>query len=167
MILASVFLNLACPKSVKKSDLEKAFNYSAQISKAVSQSAIAVEDLYNGGVITFETKEKIISKIKLVRDNNGKVLEVLSALKRQFGDSVPAEELSALDVLFNQSILTPFGEILSEAGILSKEKAAKVFMAIAVLKQIIFTISNYFGSFSKDSVSYRRIEFFKENYAEV
>lgn len=165
LIVAFVSIFTACPKTVNKTAIEKGFNYSEKISNVVAQSAIAVGDLYDGKFISYETKEKIVLKLKLIQTNNERLLNVLRELKREFKGDVPNERISALDVLFSQSVITPFAEILTEIGLLSKESAQKVYLAVAALKQIIFTISNYFGKFSSDSVSFRIGESLKENYA--
>lgn len=166
LTLFCLVFSSACPTKVRKSDIEKAFKYNAQISNAVAQSAIAVGDLYDGRIISYETKEKIVVKLRLIQKNNDRVLTVLSELKKRYREQVPPEEISALDVFFSQSVITPLAEILQEAGVLSADKAEKIYLAIAFLKQVIFTISNYFGSFSNKSVSFLKMNQLKEIYAE-
>lgn len=166
LILTSLLLS-ACPKpKVKAADLETAFNYTKQIAKESDRAVIAVGDLFEAKVISYELKEKIVSKIKILKDGNAKAINLLSAIKTKYaGQSVPDGEIAALDLFFDQNILSELSKIIVEAAGLSPATAQQILLAIAFLKQIIFTVSGFFGQWSSKSASAATAARLKESYA--
>lgn len=153
LIICSLFL-MACPS---KNSLAKGFEASSKISQVGFQSTVAVGDLFTANVITYETKEKLVKSLRKVQENGERFNQVLSELKAQYGKDVPADEIRSLDVYFNQNIIAPFVEILVEAGTLSAPTAEKIYLVIAALKQIVFTVSNIFGQSLSKSVSFEAV----------
>lgn len=158
LIVFSLVLT-ACPA---RSDLVKAFKASEQLAVTTETAALAIGDLYQGKVISFEQKEKLISKMRIIATNGRRFHTEVSALAAIYKTKLPDEKISALDVLFNSEVIAPFLEVLLEAGALSKEASQRVFLVLAVLRTAVLTISNAFGKRLSDSRSY---QFYKENSA--
>lgn len=145
---------MACPS---KNSLAKGFEASSKISQVGFQSTVAVGDLFTANVINYETKEKLVEALRKVQVNGERFNRVLSELKATYGKDVPPEEIRALDIFFNQNIIAPFVEILIEAGTLSAATAEKIYLAIAALKQIVFTVSTVFGQSMSRSESFEAV----------
>lgn len=145
----------ACPS---KSAMEKAFNASAKLSQVGTQAAIGTKDLFDAGVISFETKESIAKGLRKVQQKGAEFNTILSELKAKYGKNPPENELAFLDIFFNREIIAPFVQILIEIGALSKEKAQQVFLIVAGLKQIIYTIANVLGQFNGASASFNAVK---------
>lgn len=156
LIIFSLFLT-ACPA---RSDLVKAFKASEQLAVNTETAALAIGDLYQGKVITFEQKESLIAKLRIIAINGKRFHAEVKALAGIYKSKLPDEKISALDIMFNSEVITPFLEILLDAKVLSKEASQKVFLVLAVLRTAVLTISNAFGKRLSYSVSY---EFYKEN----
>lgn len=152
IVIYSLIFVTACPT---KSNLEQAFNQSARVANLAETSALTVADLYRAGVINLETKDKIAKSLRLVVDNGKRFHEVLSKIKEKYKGDVnnfSAEDKSALDLIFNQEVIAPFAEILTELRVLPENAAKQILTAIALLKTAILTVSNIFGH---GSLSYK------------
>jgi len=152
ILIYSLIFVTACPT---KSNLETAFNQSARVANLAETSALTVADLYKAGVINLETKDKIASKLRLVVDNGKKFHKALSKIAEKYKGNVnnlSSADKSALDLLFNQEVIAPFAEILTELRVLPENTAKQILTAIALLKTAILTISNIFG---QGSFSYK------------
>lgn len=146
---------MACPS---KKTIADGFKASSKISQTGFQATVAVGDLYQSKIISFETKEKLVKALRVVQTNGERFNKVLSELKERYGKDVPQDEIKALDVFFSQNIIAPFVEVLVEAGTLTAATAEKVYLAIAALKQIVFTVSNIFGQTLAESVSFNAVQ---------
>lgn len=148
---------MGCPS---RGDVKKAFNLSRDISLYGKQATVAVGDLYEGKVISYEQKELYVSYLRQIQEKGEAFFNQVDALAKVYKTKLPDEEIGALDIFFNQEIIAPLVAILVDAGKLSKDKAQAVFAAVAVLKQAILFIANSFGKSNSNAVSFT---FYKEN----
>src|SRR6185369_16912519 len=142
LILSLAGTLAACPSA---SDLKRAYTASAQIAGNTETAARTIGELYTAGVISYRTKESLVAKLKIVRDNGLRFQAEINALYDLYRDKLPAASINALDIMFNRDVIAPFVELLTEAGILSKEAGAQVLTALILLKSAILTVSNMFG----------------------
>ena len=134
----------ACPK-VKKTDVEKAFAYTERAANYTASAARVVGDLYRANAIDYETKEKIVARLKTVASGIVAFQESVKATRAAFGGEFPDKEINALDVMFNRDVLKPFVEILNETGVLSEKQSAQILSALAFLREAVLYIADFFG----------------------
>lgn len=141
LVISSLLIVSAC----KPATLEKAYKASAQIASYTERAAIAVGDLYDYGVITYDQKERIAAKLRLIVTNGKRFHNTVKSIAEQTKNNPSANDFSALDVMFNDEVIKLLSELVTEIGLLSKDRAKLVFAAIAVLRQLILTIAGGFA----------------------
>jgi hypothetical protein len=147
----------ACPQ---RSDLVKAFNASEKIASYTEIGARAVGDLFEAKVIDYETKEKLVAKLKIVARNGRRFHETLVAIKAQYGATLPDREVNALDIVFNRDVIAPLADLLTETGLLSENASSQILTALVFLKSAVLTVAKLFGQLRPNqSASY---EFYKQ-----
>lgn len=151
VVYSLVLIGAGCPS---RTNVKQAFELSSQLSDYGKQATTAVGDLFEAKVISFEQKEKYVSALRKIQAS-GKIFNAkIEVLANIYKTKLPDEEITALDIFFNQEIIAPLAGILIDAANLSKENAQSVYLAIAVLKQAILFISNTFGKAKRQSVSF-------------
>lgn len=160
LCLVSLFC-AACPK---QSDFVRAYRASTRVAGATEQAAVAVGDLYRAGVIDYATKEKLVEKLRLVERGGRAFHHSIDAVRASFGNRLPDDQASALDTLFNREVIAPFLDLLTTAGTLSENTAQKIFLAIAVIRQLVLTVANLFGQLRSGSASYEFYQREAENH---
>src|SRR5690242_19148731 len=93
LFLVFVFslLLTACPKN----NFVKAYNTSKNISNLIATAATTVGDLYQSKIISYDAKEVIINKLRLIQSNNENLfLKEIDALWDQYKTQIPKDKLS-------------------------------------------------------------------------
>lgn len=158
LVLVSLFMT-ACPR---QKDIKEAFKASRQIAHYTGTAADTVADLYKAGVIDFGQKEKLITKLKAVRDNGKRFHATVEAIYQQYKNDLPDKELNALDIVFNRDVIAPLIDLLTEAGLLSESASQTVLTALVFLKQAVLMIANLFGQLRPGASA--SFNFYLENF---
>lgn len=142
VVIATFALGMtACPA---KSDIEKAYNISENISITIETAADNVAALYTAGVISFELKETLIKRLRQARDGGKRFHAEVDALYAVYKSKLPDEKIGFLDVALNAGVVQPFTDILVDIKVLSPAAQQKVLAAIVLARQAIVTLINLF-----------------------
>src|SRR5262249_39683712 len=139
LIVVLGVLLTACPS---ESDIKKAYNTSALIANYTETAAHTIGDLYTARIIGYETKENLIRKLRLVAAGGRRFQTEIDALYDVYKRALPDAQVNALDIMFNREVIAPFVDILTEAGVLSKDASGQILTAVVLLKSAILTVAN-------------------------
>lgn len=140
VILALVLITTACPKP-SQSTLDKAAKASATVASRYVEAVDFVTNLYKGGAIKLELKDKIADGLITFGENGKKFNDLIKTYSAQFGDGqVPPNIWSAISQNFD-ALSADFLKILSllpQAAGLGDTKAFRaISAAVLALAQIL------------------------------
>lgn len=151
VIYCFLLLGAKCPA---KDSIVRGFNTSKGIANAAELAAGNIGALFLTKVISYEMKENLTSKLRLVQSGGHKFHDEVIALAKIYRGKLPDEKIKLLDVLFNKEVIAPFAEIFVQAKVLKPEDYQKLQIAIQVLKNAVFFIAALFGKFVSQSDSF-------------
>lgn len=140
LIIAFALLNTACPK-VSQSALDKAANASKTIASRYVESVDFVTDLYKGGALKLEVKDKIADGLETFGNNGKKFNDLLKTYSAQYANGqVPPNVWSTIAQNFDQ-LSADFLKILDflpQAAGLGDSKAFRaISAAVLALAQVL------------------------------
>lgn len=140
LMLTLVLLNTACPK-VSQSALDKGANASKTVATRYVEAVDFVADLYKGGALKLETKDKIADALITFGENGKKFNDLLKAYSAQYKDGqVPANIWSTIAQNFDtlSADFLKILEFLPQAAGLGDSKAFRaISAAVLALAQIL------------------------------
>lgn len=160
LLMCSLFLT-ACPR---KNDLIKGYETNEAIQGHLQTAIQTVGGLYDSKWISYEQKESLAAKLRIVYNGSVAFQKELDSLREIYinQQNLPDKQLNALDIFFNREVVKPFVDFLSELGVLPEKPAQMVLTAIVLLRSAVLTIANLFNTMrGGDSVSATTIS--KEN----
>jgi len=144
LLLSSVMLFTACPK-VSQSSLDKAANASKTVSTRYVETVEFVTELYKGGAIKLDMKDKIADALTTFGENGKKFNELLKTYSAQFSNGqVPASIWATIaqnfDVL-SADFLKIVALLPQAAGLGNSTAFRAISAAVVALAQILSTNS--------------------------
>jgi hypothetical protein len=129
----------------KESDLQKTAEAAKDIGGEVRDLVDAVGKAYAQKLITLQQKDKFADLLAAVARGGQRGVDVIAALQAQ-GVKVPnATQRQQLNLIFDDQVIAPFLEFLTELGKLSDESATAIRTAMASVRTAILLFSSRVG----------------------
>lgn len=152
LIIYSLFLT-ACPKETA---VRKAAKASFELSGITLDVINATSKAYDAGIIGLAAKDRLAAAEKKIAAGGKHFNELLTGFMAQSSNNLTADQITILNQIFSNEVVTPFLQILQELGAISLDQVAYLQTAIAALRSAILVIS---GTFAEAGFPDRRLNY--------
>lgn len=139
-LLAGVPFLQGCPQKQKDDALTVAAESEKDLAKDIQFALTAVREAWEKKLITTEQKNKFAHLLGQIAVGDQKAVEVTASLK-----AAGATDTSALNLIFNDQVIAPFLNVLTELGKLTPEGNAAIRAALAGVRTTILLFSQKVG----------------------
>lgn len=128
---------------------QKTLNTAAEAAKDIgggTRDVIkAIGEAYQAKLITFEQKNHFADLLKAIAKGGQKGVDAIEALQKQGVDTLSGAQSQALMLIFDDEVVTPFLQLLTELGKLSDSSSAAIRAALASVRTAIVLLSGRIG----------------------
>jgi hypothetical protein len=129
----------------KQSTLNSAAEAAKDIGGGTRDVIKAVGDAYQAKLITIEQKDKYADLLKKIAQGGQRGVDAIELLHNQGVKEPSAEQSNLLRKIFDDDVVTPFLNLLTEMGKLSEAQSAAIRAAMASVRTAIVLLSSRIG----------------------
>lgn len=115
------------------------------IGGGVKDTVKAVAEAYHQGLITLAQKDKLADLLAQIARGGDKGVDAIEALQRAGVTNPNANQRAVLNHLFDDAVIAPFLQLLTELGKLSPDSSIAIRTALAAVRTAILLFSQKVG----------------------
>lgn len=131
--------------SCKENDLQKSAEAAKDIGGGTRDVIKAVGDAYQAKLITLEQKDRLADILKKIAQGGQKGVDAIEFLQKQGITTPTSEQRINLSKIFDDDVVAPFLNLLTELGKLSESANATIRTAMVSVRTAIVLLSSRIG----------------------
>jgi hypothetical protein len=140
-LLSTVATQTACGEK----QLSQAAEAAKDITGGTRDVIKAVGQAYQAKLITLAQKDQLADLLEKILNGSEKGITAIELLHKQGVETPTTEQRSALSKIFDNEVIAPFLEILTELGKLSDSQSVAIRAALVTMRTAIVLLSNKIG----------------------
>lgn len=129
----------------RQKSIEVAAEAAKDIGGGVRDTIKAVSDAYDAKLITLEQKDKLALLLKRIAQGGQKGVDAIAFLESKGATTLSGPDSLSITRIFNDDVVAPFLELLTEMGKLTDAQAAAIRAALASVRTAIVLLSSKIG----------------------
>lgn len=158
-IMTSTLPMPGCGKVEPKKALAEASEAAKDIGGGTRDTINAVSQAFDAKLLTLEQKDKLADLLIAIAKGGQKGVAALQAIEASGVTELDLTQREMLNRLFDEAVIAPFLDLLTELGKLSNESSAAIRAALAAVRTAILLFSQKIGRATEIELLIQQREF--------